>query len=100
MTEAIIISIIGSGGFAAIVSAIITAIGRRSKLKKLEKDTVRLQLLFLMYIMPDEKQELMTLAQYYFETLKADWYLSSLFDKWLHAHDMERPSWFKGGSQE
>ena len=100
MTEAIIISIIGSGGFAAIVSAIITAIGRRSKLKKLEKDTVRLQLLFLMYIMPDEKQELMTLAQYYFETLKADWYLSSLFERWLQAHNMPRPSWFKGGTDE
>lgn len=100
MTEAIIISIIGSGGFAAIVSAIITAIGRRSKLKKLEKDTVRLQLLFLMKIMPEEEQELLTLGEYYFDVLKADWYLSSLFDKHLKARGIERPSWFKGGSTE
>ena len=77
MTE-IIIAIIGSGALASAMSMIVGAIQKRSKLRKLERDTVRLQLLFLMYIMPDEKQELMTLAQYYFETLKADWYLSSL----------------------
>jgi hypothetical protein len=100
MTEALLIAIIGSGGFAAIVSAIIAAISKRSKLKKLEKDTVRLQLLFLMYVIPDEEQELMTLGQYYFETLHADWYLSSLFDKWLKKRGLERPSWFKGGTEQ
>jgi len=99
MTE-IATAIIGSGALASVVSLIVTAIGRRSKLRKLERDTVRLQLLFLMYIMPDEKQEVMTLGQYYFETLKANWYLSSLFDKWLKSNGLERPSWFKGGSDE
>lgn len=99
MTE-IIIAIIGSGALASAMSMIVGAIQKRSKLRKLEKDTVRLQLLFLMYIMPDEKQEVMTLGQYYFETLKANWYLSSLFDKWLKSNSLERPSWFKGGSDE
>ena len=96
----IIIAIIGSGALSSVISALVSMVNRKSKLKKLEKDTVRLQLLFLMYIMPDEKQEVMTLGQYYFETLKANWYLSSLFDKWLKANSMERPSWFKGGSDE
>ena len=96
----IIIAIIGSGALSSVISALVSMANRKSKLKKLEKDTVRLQLLFLMYIMPDEKQEVMTLGQYYFETLKANWYLSSLFDKWLKANSMERPSWFKGGSDE
>ena len=100
MTEAIIISIIGSGALSTVLSAIINAASKKSKLKKLEKDTVRLQLLFLMKIMPEEEQELLTLGEYYFDVLKADWYLSSLFDKHLKARGMERPSWFKGGKEE
>ena len=68
MTQ-IVVAIIGSGALASAMSMIVGAIQKRSKLRKLEKDTVRLQLLFLMYIMPDEKQEVMTLGQYYFEKL-------------------------------
>lgn len=99
MTE-LIIAIIGSGALSSVISALVSMANRKSKLKKLEKDTVRLQLLFLMKIMPEEEQELMTLGQYYFDTLKADWYLSTLFDKHLKSRGIERPSWFKGGSDE
>ena len=99
MTQ-IIIAILGSGALSSVISALVSMANRKSKLKKLEKDTVRLQLLFLMYIIPDEKQEIMTCAQYYFETLNADWYLSSLFERWLQARNMPRPSWFKGGDSE
>lgn len=100
MTELIAI-VLGSNAVTVLLTAIINAISKRSKLKKLEKDTVRLQLLFLMHITPDEKQEIMTLAQYYFQTLKANWYLSSLFDKWLKKQGLERPFWFTtGGSDE
>ena len=103
MIETIVIAIIGSGALSTVISAIITAINNRngikSKLKKLEKDSIRTQLLLMISDYPDEKQEIMTLAQYYFETLKADWYLSSLFDKWLQRHKMERPNWFNGGSK-
>lgn len=99
MTE-IIIAIIGSGALASVMSLIVGAVQKRSKLRKLEKDTVRLQLLFLMKIMPEEEQELMMLGEYYFDKLHADWYLSSLFDKHLKARGIERPSWFKGGSDE
>ena len=100
MMQAIVVAIIGSGALSTIISAIINAASKKSKLKKLEKDTVRLQLLFLMKIMPEEEQELLTLGEYYFDVLKADWYLSSLFDKHLKARGMERPSWFKGGKEE
>ena len=99
MTE-IIVAIIGSGLLSTIVSSIINVANKKSKLKKLEKDTVRLQLLFLMYNTPDERQEIMTLAQYYFETLKANWYLSSLFDKWLKKQGLQRPNWFTTGGNE
>lgn len=96
----IIIAIIGSGALSSVISALVSMANRKSKLKKLEKDTVRLQLLFMMHIMPDEEQEIMTLGEYYFDKLHANWYLSSLFEKWLKAHDLEKPSWFKGGNYE
>lgn len=106
--QEIIIGLIGSGGMAAIITAIINALsarkGIKSKLKKLEKDTVRLQLLFLMNITPEETQELMTVAEYYFVTLKADWYMTALFAKWLKTNKIERPNWFitttVGGDEE
>ena len=104
MTQAIIIGFIGSGAFASIVGAIINAFsarkGVKSKLKKIEKDSVRLQLLVLMAIYPDERQEIMEAARYYFLTLKGDWYLTSLFSKWLKTQKLERPDWFHEKEEE
>ena len=98
MTQAIIIGFIGSGAFASIVGAIINAFsskkGVKSKLKKIEKDGVRMQLLLLMSTYPDERQEIMEAARYYFINLKGDWYLTSLFSKWLKSQKLERPDWF------
>lgn len=103
MTE-IAIAIIGSGALSTVLSAIIQAVNNRhgikSKVRKLEKDSCRLQLLFLIYNTPDETQEIMTLGQYYFETLKANWYMSSLFDKWLKSRKLPRPNWFTTGGTE
>lgn len=99
MTEAIVIAIIGSGALSTVLSMIVGAVQRKSKLRKLEKDTVRLQLLFLMYVIPDETQELMNVAQYYFTVLKADWYMTTLFDKHLKSRGLDRPSWFNGGDE-
>lgn len=59
-----------------------------------EKDDIRLQLMFLMYVRPDNKEEILQLADYYFRVLKADFYLTPLFQKWLIEHDMEIPAWF------
>lgn len=98
MTQ-IIIAIIGSGALSTVLSMIVGAVQRKSKLRKLEKDTVRLQLLFLMYVIPDETQELMNVAQYYFKTLKSDWYMTTLFSKYLKKHGIDRPDWFNGGDE-
>ena len=114
MNESIIIAIIGSGVLSTIVSAIITAISnRRSRLKKIEaelveinaklekseKDTLRTQLLLLISDYPNEKAEIMTLAQHYFGGLHGNWYLSSLFNTWLERSGIARPEWFKAGER-
>ena len=100
MTETIIAAIIGSGVLSTVVSAIITAINNRtgikSKVQKIEKDSVRTQLLVLMSDYPDEQQEILTIAEYYFDKLKSNWYMTSLFSKWLKKQNIEKPTWFKG----
>lgn len=97
MIETIVIAIISSGALSTVISAIITALGSRngikSKLKKIEKDSVRSQLLLLIAVYPDEIQEILTVGEYYFATLKADWYMTSLFSKWLKLKKINKPNW-------
>lgn len=62
--------------------------------KKTEKDNLRTQLLVMMNMMPNNQEEIMTLAQRYFAELKGDWFYSSLFNKWLKENNIERPIWF------
>ena len=62
--------------------------------KKSEKDNLRTQLLVMMTVLPDNHEEIMTLAQRYFGELKGDWFYSSLFAKWLRQNDIEKPLWF------
>lgn len=58
-----------------------------------EKDALRTQLLTLITSMPDEQQEILTLAKHYFVDLQGDWYMTSIFKKWCDGHDLE-PEWF------
>ena len=100
---AIIIAIIGSTGLSAFIQFLISRHDKKhdrlldieKKLDKTEKDSVRMQLLFLINQMPEEHSEIMTLAEYYFGTLKGNWYLSSLFNKWTQKEKLETPTWFK-----
>lgn len=62
--------------------------------KKSEKDNLRTQLLVMMNLMADNKEEIMTCAERYFKELKGDWFYSSLFKKWLKDNEVEPPIWF------
>ncbi len=63
--------------------------------KKSEKDNLRTQLLVMMTVLPNNHEEIMTLAQRYFGELKGDWFYSSLFAKWLKENNIEKPIWFE-----
>lgn len=107
--EAVVISVLGSGAFATLVTAIINAISnRKSKLKaisaqldgisekliKSERDALRTQLLIMISDYPEEKQEIMTIAQHYFGDLHGDWYATTLFNRWITDNDIAEPNWF------
>lgn len=70
-----------------------------SEQKKSEKDQLRTQLLVMMSLLPNQHEEIMQLAQRYFEELKGDWFYSSLFAKWIKDNNIERPIWFKKGDE-
>lgn len=66
------------------------------KMKRLEKDIVRTQLIQLMKAYEDEEEhELLQVAEHYFDVLKGNWYMTSMFKKFLKKHNIETPLWFK-----
>lgn len=94
----IVIAIIGSNALFAFLQFMITRSDTqknvKGKLLILEKDVLRTQLLMLLLIKPEEKQEILTIGEHYFRVLKGDWYMTSMFNKWLKASEVAEPTWF------
>lgn len=96
----IVIAIIGSGALSALIAGIFNLINnRREKLDKrftlFEKDILRTQMLLMLKDFPEEKQEILKLAQHYFGDLEGNWYLTTMFNQWLEDNKIARPEWFK-----
>jgi hypothetical protein len=53
-----------------------------SQVTELKLDATRSQLLTLMKNYPDNEEEIMKVAKYYFKDLDGDWYMTSLFIEW------------------
>ena len=100
----IVLAILASNGFFAMLQFLITRHDTRKNVKDklvlLEKDGLRTQLLLLLLLMPDEKKEILTIAEHYFvkppHGLGGNWYMTSLFDKWIEKNcNGIKPEWFK-----
>lgn len=48
----------------------------------IQRDTARTQLLTLINTSPNNEEEIIKVAQYYFNVLDGDWYMTSIFTKW------------------
>lgn len=101
MRDTIIVAVISamtSGGVLAFIQFLITRNddkqGIKSTLKKLEKDGLRTQLLLMILMKPEEKKEILTLAQHYFVDLEGNWYMTDIFKKWLKEKGHSNPEWF------
>ena len=62
--------------------------------QKSERDLVRTQMLIMMNHYPESEAEIMKLAEHYFKDLEGDWYMTSLFNKWLAKTGIGKPEWF------
>lgn len=61
---------------------------------KQEKDSIRIQMLFMMEFHSDNQNEIMTMAERYFKDLKGDWWMTSYFFKYLEENKIAKPEWF------
>lgn len=66
----------------------------KTALAKNERHTTRLEMLQLIQHYPTNTSEIMKVAQYYFDTLNGDWYMSSMFQQYLDEHKLCKPTWF------
>lgn len=53
-----------------------------AQMTELKLSTTRSQLLTLMKNYPENEEEIMKVAKYYFNDLDGDWYMTSLFIEW------------------
>lgn len=98
-TATIIVAVLASNGLFALLQFLITRHDQRksvkSRLDRLEKDGLRTQLLLMILMKPEEKQEILTIGEHYFHVLKGNWYMTSIFNKWLREYtDGVKPEWF------
>lgn len=97
-TSAIVLAVIGSNALFAFLQFLIgrhdTKKNIKGKLTVLEKDVLRTQLLLLILLKGEEKQEILTIAEHYFKDLHGDWYMTSIFNKWLKEKTIAEPDWF------
>lgn len=94
----IICAVLASNALFAFVQFMIT---RRDtnhnldgRLVKIERDSIRTQLLLLILMKPEEEHEIMLVAEHYFKDLAGDWYMTGIFNKWLVDYDVAFPEWF------
>ena len=97
-TSTIVLAVIGSNALFAFLQFLIgrhdTKKNIKGKLTVLEKDVLRTQLLLLILLKGEEKQEILTIAEHYFKDLHGDWYMTSIFNKWLKEKTIAEPEWF------
>lgn len=97
-TTQIILAILGSTAFSTLVQFFVNRHDAKKnvkgKLTVLEKDVLRTQLLLMILLKPTEVQEILTVGEHYFNVLEGNWYMTSIFNKWLLESDIAEPEWF------
>lgn len=97
-----VLALLGSTAVATLIQFFVNRHDKRleERLNRLERDGLRTQMLVLIIQRPEEKQEILTIAEHYFKDLKGDWYMTSIFNKWIVDSDIAEPEWFQGGKNE
>lgn len=101
MAESILIAVLGGGNLLLFIKFLIERHDKKKEqdisgtLRKLEKDGLRTQLLLMILMRPQEKKEILTLAQHYFVDLRGNWYMTDVFNNWLEQEKHGKPEWFK-----
>ena len=94
----ILIAVLSSTALSSLIQFFINRHDSKKNLKgkliTLEKDVLRTQLLLLILLRPAEQQEILTVGEHYFRNLQGNWYMTSIFNKWLTESNIAEPEWF------
>lgn len=101
----IIVAVVGSNALFGFIQFLLNRRDKRKnitdkitdQLSRQEKDILRTQLLVLIALRPKEQQEILMVAEHYFGDLNGNWYMTSLFNRWLLDSDIASPDWFDSG---
>ena len=107
MTENILLGLLGGGNLILFIKFLIerhdrkkeraedqSAEGLKKRILVLERDGLRTQLLLLILLKPTEQTEILRIAEHYFKDLKGNWYMTSIFNKWIEDSGGSEPDWF------
>lgn len=88
----IITLVVAAGSWA--VSSILESTNNKldsmtSQLDQLQVDATRTQLITLMSNYPDNKSEILKVADKYFNEYNGDWYVTGLFEQWAEDHGLD-----------
>ena len=72
----------------------------RDEMMDIRQGNARAELLLLLNDYPDNEGEVLKQAEKYFVQLKGDFYMTSLFTKWLQLNHITIPGWFSSGGKE
>lgn len=98
----IIIAMIGNNAFFGLIQFLILRKDQNnevikkilSRLDFIDQGLIRMQLLVLISDYPDRVDEIMKLADQYFNKFNGNYYLTSLFKKYLDDSMLTYPTWF------
>ena len=69
--------------------------GMSGQLDQLQVESTRTQLITLMSSYPDNKSEILKVADKYFNEYNGDWYVTELFEQWAEEHDVDAKTLLK-----
>ena len=110
MKTEIVLAILGSTAFFTFIQFLILRHDRKKgvlakimeaieELKKFNEeercDLLRIQLMTLIHIHPENVVEIMEIAEEYFLKHHGNWYMSSIFRKYMEDSNLDVPLWMK-----
>lgn len=69
--------------------------GMSGQLDQLQVESTRTQLITLMSNYPDNKSEILKVADKYFNEYNGDWYVTELFEQWADRHGVDAKTLLK-----
>jgi len=62
--------------------------------KKQEGDILRVELKLMISDFPEKEEDILRLAQHYFNDLHANWVMAATFKQWLDQRGIKIPDWY------